>query len=59
MKNKFLKSLHRFEKNRKRKFLMWLSEILLDFEDRARETKMRNHILRKYFIVVLEAFVGL
>ena len=51
MKNKFLKSLHRFEKNRKRKFLMWLSEILLDFEDRARETKMRNHILRKYFKV--------
>lgn len=48
MKSKLLKVLHRFVKNKRRKFIMWLSESCLDFEDRWKETKARNYILRKY-----------
>lgn len=37
----------RFFWNRKRKFILWLSELFLDSEDRLQETKKRNWFLRK------------
>ena len=48
MKSQFLKALHRFAKNKRRKFFIWLSESCLDFENRWMETRARNFILRKY-----------
>ena len=42
MKSKFLLGPRRFFWNRKRKFILWLSELALDCEDRLQETKMRN-----------------
>ena len=47
MKSKFLLGPRRFFWNRKRKFILWLSELALDCEDRLQETKMRNWFLRR------------
>lgn len=51
MKSKVFKAIHRFIKARRRKFVLWLREVLLDFEDRHKETKLGNCILRRYLDV--------
>ena len=47
MKSNFLIGPRRFLWNRRKKFLLWLSEIALDSEDRLCETKRRNWFLRR------------
>ena len=47
MKSNFLIGPRRFFWNRRRKFLLWLSELFLDSEDRLQETKKRNWFLRR------------
>lgn len=47
MKSKFLIGPRRFIWHRRKKFLLWMSELLLDSEDRLCETKKRNWFLRR------------
>lgn len=47
MKSNFLIGPRRFFWNRRRKFILWLSELALDTEDRLKETKRRNWFLRR------------
>lgn len=47
MKSQFLIGPRRFFWNRRKKILLWLSELFLDSEDRCRETKKRNWFLRR------------
>ena len=47
MESKFLLGPRRFFCNRRKKFLLWLSELFLDSEDRCNETKKRNWFLRR------------
>ena len=47
MKSDFFIGLRRLFWNRRRKFILWLSELMLDSEDRLQETKRRNWFLRR------------
>ncbi len=47
MKSNSFIGLRRFIWNRRKKFILWLSELALDCDDRMQETKMRNWFLRR------------